>query len=159
MKKIIQMFNETSFENDVIYYGFQVLLFNILAVILTIVISCIADLLYLGICFIFCFACFRIPAGGFHCKKPLNCIALMGLVFSLVMYLSKYILIPNYILILFINIIIFRSLLNNQKHIFVPSLLMVGCSMYTQTNYSILAVFYAYLIFQICYYIPYHKLY
>ena len=78
-------------DKDIIIYGLSVGNELFINVATTIILGVIFDLILESIVFLLAFACIRTYAGGYHCKKALNCYFMSSGILVLVLLITKYI--------------------------------------------------------------------
>lgn len=159
MKKVIDRLNTTIYDTDIIYYGLQVLLFNISTVLLILVVSYLNHNVYFGLFFTMFFGWMRVKYGGFHLKKAWYCISVMILLFTSILLLVNYSIISLKWILCGCSVICLYSLLKKQKAIFIMSLLSIIVLVCLKNKLLIEAFFYSYILFQCLYYLRYKKLY
>lgn len=78
-------------EHGFIKYGVEVLVLNFLSILSIIGVSVIINNVEMGISFLINFILIRTHLGGFHCKKPVNCLMIFPIIYYLMVYvLNKF---------------------------------------------------------------------
>lgn len=133
--KLIQYINnnnQTSYTNDIILYGFLVLMYNINTELNFILITFLFNELAFGLTFIPIFSYLRIKYGGYHCQTPLKCIIYTNSMFILTIFIIR---LPIKILLFILiatSIFIFKKLINNNliflhfKNIIIMTLIYIA---------------------------------
>lgn len=157
MKKWIQSNNHTQYDEDVIIYGFQVLMFNLLSVLLMLIVSYINNTLQFGFWFIVFFGIMRIRYGGTHCKTPIGCILVMMTVFEITTLIYKVTFIPVYYYIFSIITLVY-TLYKKQKEIVLFGVIGILGNIFFENRDMLMSFCLAYVLFQILYYLKFHQL-
>ena len=106
-------------EKGFIKYGMEVLILNFLSIFSIIMVSLITNNIKIGISFIVNFIMIRTHLGGFHCKKPLNCIMSFPIIYYLMVHnLNKFFLqIILKIVLIILPIMVTLTPINNNTSI------------------------------------------
>lgn len=95
-------------DRDIYRYGLFVLLFNGLCIATIILLGCLTDQFIFTLSFLLFYIPFRIFIGGYHCNTPTICYITFNLLFSLILFMNKFLVIikENYIISVFFGIIL-----------------------------------------------------
>ena len=88
MFKKLELYSD-KYDWEILKYGFQVLLFNAISILVIVLIAFINNNITYGICFMLSFGTIRIAMGGYHCKTLTRCLSSMSLLFLIIMVLSE----------------------------------------------------------------------
>lgn len=106
-------------EQSFIKYGIEVLILNFLSVFSIIMVSLLTNNMKVGISFIINFIMIRTHLGGFHCKKPFNCVMSFPIIYYLMVYNLNGISLQPMLKIVLIILLIMMTLIpiNNNTNI------------------------------------------
>lgn len=158
IKRYIDSLNDTGYETDIIYYGMQVFLFNVLTILIILGLSYLNSELMFGIFFMASFGIMRMKYNGFHCKTPLGCISTMIVLFESVIVLFKMHILSNEIIFIICCLFLCRSLIKKQKLAISIHFTYWLVYLFTSNVIVLSALCYALLLFQLLYYMRYHHL-
>lgn len=95
VNKLCSQFDSKAYDQDILKYGLEVLIYNLFTILILIVLSILFQNCGFGLYFIPTFCILRITLGGFHCKTIYGCTSLMVIIYSLTNILSKEIFYHN----------------------------------------------------------------
>ena len=95
VNKLCSQFDSKAYDQDILKYGLQVLIYNLFTILILIVLSIFFQNYKFGLYFIPTFCLLRVTLGGFHCKTIFGCTSLMIIIYSTVIILSKEIFYHN----------------------------------------------------------------
>ena len=82
-------FYSKEYDWEILKYGFEVLLFNAISIIVILLVASLSKQVSFGVFFMLSFAVLRITIGGYHCKTLWCCLLSMIVLFNIVLYLSQ----------------------------------------------------------------------
>ena len=89
INKLCSQFDSESYDQDILKYGLEVLIYNLFTILILIVLSILFQNYKFGLYFIPTFCLLRITLGGYHCKTILGCTSLMIIIYSITNILTK----------------------------------------------------------------------
>ncbi len=95
-------------DRDIITYGLESSLKQLINVLTTVVLGAFFNLIIESIVFLICFSLIRTYAGGYHCKKALNCYFFSSGIIIFVLLLIKFT--PNEFTVIISLILLFISI-------------------------------------------------
>ena len=95
VNKLCSQFDSKAYDQDILKYGLEVLIYNLFTILILIVLSILFQNCGFGLYFIPTFCILRITLGGFPCKTIYGCTSLMVIIYSLTNILSKEIFYHN----------------------------------------------------------------
>lgn len=95
VNKLCSQFDSKAYDQDILKYGLEVLIYNLFTILILIVLSILFQNCGFGLYFIPTFCILRITLRGFHCKTIYGCTSLMVIIYSLTNILSKEIFYHN----------------------------------------------------------------
>lgn len=118
---LLNQFDSSNFDKDVLKYGLQVVIYNAFTIVLLVLLSIICNKLFFGLLFIPIFCGLRITIGGFHCKTLIGCISSMTLIYILILFLSNIDLFNTFLIyvspLLILLLLFVKSCEENTIHI------------------------------------------
>ena len=124
MDKVFRQLESYSskYDSDILKYGFQVLLFNFISVVVILLISWLLDKMLYGCLFMLSFGFMRIKIGGFHCKTLLSCLSSMVGIYLCVLMLSEYVMYHMILKVMSVLCIcfLFRYMMIHKKSLMIP---------------------------------------
>lgn len=109
----------TKNNKNFIKYGIEVFILNNLSIMSILLVSFVTNKIIIGISFIINFIVIRTNLGGFHCKKPLNCILMFPLLYFNLIYIFKVVHIDILILfsLIILNFMLFLKPIKNNCYL------------------------------------------
>ena len=157
VNKLCSQFDSKAYDQDILKYGLEVLIYNLFTILILIVLSILFQNCGFGLYFIPTFCILRITLGGFHCKIIYGCTSLMVIIYSLTNILSKEIFYHNLLKIaspiLIILLFIIKPCEENTLHllIIIFSLVLI----ISKNKILNLGMFSALFVTELMYYIKY----
>lgn len=152
MKNLISKLNKTHYDNDVIYYEFQVVLFNLLPIFIMLIIALLTHTQTFSFYFLVCFCKLRITHGGWHSQTPIGCLVMTTIIFITITMIYKYTTISFWI---FSIMILVYLLIKKHLDDLILLVLIMFCAVCFNTNIPMTAFVLAFIVFQIFYYIKF----
>lgn len=107
---LCSQFDSSEFDKEILQYGLEVLLYNLLTITILFVLSFLFHNLYFGFIFIPIFTILRILIGGFHCKTIYGCTSLMITIYCSINFVNTFVAFQNalkYLAVILIFILFF----------------------------------------------------
>ena len=82
VNKLCSQFDSKAYDQDILKYGLEVLIYNLFTILILIVLSILFQNCGFGLYFIPTFCILRITLGGFHCKTIYGCTSLIAWIVS-----------------------------------------------------------------------------
>ncbi len=152
----INHYNQTSYTNDIILYGFLVLIYNINTELNFILLTFLFNELEFGFTFIPIFSYLRIKYGGYHCQTPLKCIIYTNSMFILTIFIIK---LPIKILMFILAIVFFyilKKFINDNIIHFHPQTIIIFFLIYITMILLINSKIFLGLLTAVCWFLLLH---
>lgn len=98
--------NQSIYTDEAIFYGLEVVGFNLLSILTILCIGVLSKQIMFSILFLISFIPMRLVIGGYHCKSIINCEISFSILYYFFQTINQYSFCKNFLIILFIIFLI-----------------------------------------------------